>query len=89
MEIQKITTEIDRRIETGPLQVNDDWPGVFIRGDNALHYAAQLQHLLDMIDVKDSEMILSSEMITKAVITGLLCDLQSCNMDNFREKSND
>ena len=24
------------RVETGPLQIDDDWPGVFIRGDNAL-----------------------------------------------------
>lgn len=25
-----------KRIETGALQINDDWPGVFIRGDSAL-----------------------------------------------------
>ena len=24
------------RPETGPMQFGDDWPGVFIRGDNAL-----------------------------------------------------
>lgn len=27
------------RIDTGPLQIGDDWPGVFIRGDNALALA--------------------------------------------------
>ena len=25
-----------QRVETGPLQINDDWPGIFIRGDSAL-----------------------------------------------------
>jgi hypothetical protein len=30
------------RPETGPMQFGDDWPGVFIRGDNALHYALEL-----------------------------------------------
>ena len=35
------------RVETGPLQVGDDWPGVFIRGDNALMgYAPALAALL-------------------------------------------
>lgn len=27
------------RIETGVVQFDDDWPGVFIRGDNAFSYA--------------------------------------------------
>lgn len=27
------------RVETGPVQFEDDWPGVFIRGDNAFFYA--------------------------------------------------
>jgi len=29
------TYEHGTRVETGPVQFNDDWPGVFIRGDNA------------------------------------------------------
>lgn len=33
------------RAKTGSMQFGDDWPGVFIRGDNALGYAACLQHL--------------------------------------------
>lgn len=35
-----------RRAETGPMAFGDDWPGVFIRGDNAGWYAMLLrQHL--------------------------------------------
>lgn len=41
-------TKIDRdddqtRVETGVVQFGNDWPGVFIRGDNALGYALALK----------------------------------------------
>ena len=26
------------RAETGPMKFGDDWPGIFIRGDNAFFY---------------------------------------------------
>lgn len=35
------------RAETGQMQFGDDWPGVFIRGDNALYYAMQLETALN------------------------------------------
>lgn len=35
------------RVETGPVQFGDDWPGVFIRGDNAGWYAFNLGQLLE------------------------------------------
>lgn len=34
------------RAETGPIQFGDDWPGVFIRGDNAFHFAMHLATIL-------------------------------------------
>lgn len=33
--LQVAITPIDGRMETGPLKINDDWCGYFIRGDNA------------------------------------------------------
>ncbi len=39
--------EQDKRVETGPVQFGEDWPGVFIRGDNAAYYAQALKHLLE------------------------------------------
>jgi hypothetical protein len=30
------------RVETGPVQFGDDWPGVFIRGDHAFSLCAHL-----------------------------------------------
>ena len=37
----------NQRAETGVMQFDNDWPGVFIRGDNALMYAIALRCLLD------------------------------------------
>lgn len=34
------------RPETGAMQFGDDWPGVFIRGDNAAYYSLALDSLL-------------------------------------------
>lgn len=35
------------RVETGTTQFGDDWPGVFIRGDNAFAYGAALRVVLE------------------------------------------
>lgn len=35
-----------QRVETGVVQFGDDWPGVFIRGDNAAYYSMALDSLL-------------------------------------------
>lgn len=40
----------DKRVETGPVQFGDDWPGVFVRGDNAGWYAFQLRNLIENKD---------------------------------------
>ncbi len=42
---QKFVTSIER-VESGPKQFGSDWPGVFIRGDDALGFAAQINRLL-------------------------------------------
>lgn len=45
---EDVETNNDARIETGVVQIDDDWPGVFIRGDNALMgYAPALKSILD------------------------------------------
>lgn len=32
--MRKIKSKISNRIETGALQINDDWVGLFVRGDD-------------------------------------------------------
>ena len=34
------------RAETGIMEFENDWPGIFIRGDNAAGYAISLQEVL-------------------------------------------
>lgn len=51
MLIQRLPAPPDGgRMATGPVQFGDDWPGVFIRGDNASWYALQLRLLLPRLD---------------------------------------
>ena len=37
---------VETRVETGPVQFGGDWPGIFIRGDNAAHLAMSLRRAL-------------------------------------------
>ena len=39
-----------QRTETGPVQFGDDWPGVFLRGDDALAYALLLRNLIQRLE---------------------------------------
>lgn len=64
---------MDIRAETGPMQFGDDWPGVFIRGDNAMWYAMMLGRLDDdrLADIIPSA-------IDRAQLHGLAELLRSC-----------
>lgn len=59
MQQIKIGTRAEGRVETGAVQFfyddKPDWPGLFIRGDNALHLAMQVQHLFDNILTEDQK----------------------------------
>lgn len=71
MTIQKIKADLSeipcpfgnqphgQRVETGALQINDDWPGVFLRGDNAMYYSMQLAKAAEILknQLKDSNSI--------------------------------
>lgn len=46
MSIRKIHIYQTDRVETGPLQFNNDWPGYFIRGDNAMGLALDIEDAL-------------------------------------------
>lgn len=45
------------RVETGPVQFGDDWPGVFIRGDEALYWAGLVHHQNSPIDMRVAELV--------------------------------
>jgi hypothetical protein len=45
------------RPATGTMQFGDDWPGVFVRGEQALYYAMQLGVLLERLPEKEKEKV--------------------------------
>jgi hypothetical protein len=55
--MRKITTipydEQNTRVETGALQINDDWKGLFVRGDDCIYLAKILKkvHKAEILDM--------------------------------------
>jgi len=60
------------RPETGTMQFGDDWPGVFIRGDNAFAFAMALRNALE-----DPTRINRDVIGTKMMLQGLADTLSS------------
>jgi len=64
--IQKLTVDLSQipcpfqlgkhaeRVETGPVQFNEDWPGFFLRGDATLYYAMCLENVLNAVETGES-----------------------------------
>lgn len=48
--IQKLSAPIDLpRVDTGAVQFGDDWPGLFIRGDNAHGLMTHIRRLTELL----------------------------------------
>lgn len=56
MKLRKLPTPSDgKRVENGPVQFGDDWPGIFLRGDHALFLAGNLHALSEFLKTLDLE----------------------------------
>jgi hypothetical protein len=76
MEVQKIPQpECCSRVETGVVQFGNDWPGVFLRGDNAQAIALRLKYLLE----KDTEKDFGNELMNGS-LTEFLGLLLACKV---------
>lgn len=72
-QVRRLGTE-GKRVESGPIMFGDDWPGLFLRGDDCHLYATSLREVvLDKPDIG---------LITKSVLMGLLDALESSNCAN-------
>jgi hypothetical protein len=71
------------RVETGALQINGDWPGIYIRGDDALYYAMQLSRVLGQLDPA-SELV---DIITVSSLKSLVDTLRSCAIIDSEEEN--
>jgi hypothetical protein len=76
MDIQMLPQQ-EQRVETGVVQFGDDWPGVFIRGDDAFAFALYLGNLLNRIP---KSTILSMNSISDMNVSALLELLKSCRL---------
>ena len=70
--MRKLPTQ-EERVETGPVQFGEDWPGLFIRGDNAVFLRMALYKL-----IKDAETETSKDQAAKRTIESLIEQLDSC-----------
>ena len=61
------------RVESGVVQFGDDWPGVFIRGDNALFFAIALDTALRRSNLS------AVDSVTAAQLVGLRDELRACS----------
>lgn len=72
-KVRRLAAE-EQRVESGPIMFGDDWPGLFLRGDDCYRFVCALREvLLDKADIG---------LITKSVLMGLLDDLESSNARN-------
>lgn len=51
MTIQKIPYDGEKRVESGAIQFGEDWPGLFLRGDNAFAHAMNIHEILSWFEV--------------------------------------
>ncbi len=72
--------EVDHvRAETGALQFGNDWPGCWIRGDNAMYFGMVLNMFLD------GQINLTDDVIYTSVLRGLAGTLSNCNANGAKD----
>jgi hypothetical protein len=71
-DIRKLP-KTDRRVETGPVQFGDDWPGVFIRGDDTARYAMALRYALLRLDP-------AQDPLNDLAVASLAALIEQCNL---------
>lgn len=76
----RMIPSVEPRVETGPTQFGDDWPGVFIRGDNALigTLPALRNTLTHLQNTKQWATYPLQIMIAESELKGLIELLESC-----------
>jgi hypothetical protein len=66
--VQKVEAVLPGRIETGAVQFNDDWPGLFVRGDDAVMLLAILEeYVLTPTPRKDSAHVLFADQLAMII----------------------
>ena len=59
------------RVETGAVQFGNDWPGLFVRGDNAFHHAQAIDAIVRFLKTLPPEVIATADTELDWAIDGL------------------
>lgn len=76
----KVTFPGMERVESGAVQFNDDWPGLFIRGDRCIDLYNRLEYAKNVL------MDISSNDITHALSLAGIVGVQQMIMDHVLVK---
>jgi hypothetical protein len=82
MRIRKLPA-VEKRVETGPIQFEGDWPGTFIRGDQSFFFANALSLLLKRIKDKPDY---ATRLVSDIPVKNLLKLLQSSDLNRRHRK---
>lgn len=82
-KVQIINVPLEHRVESGPVQFNDDWPGTFIRGDNSLWYAMVINNVLK--DISNTTLT-ESNALDIIALRSLADLLSSCAVKHLTDK---
>jgi hypothetical protein len=70
VETRKLPAQ-DDRVETGPVQFGEDWPGFFIRGDNVFAIRLAIANIL----------VSPNDILARMQLRGFMEELDSCNVN--------
>lgn len=79
--IRKFPAE-EERVESGPIQFGDDWPGTFLRGDNSIYLRLMLQQAITELEKRDDV-----DRILTMTLKGYVRLLDECNLNTFTKIS--
>lgn len=78
----RILPAVEDRVETGPVQFGEDWPGVFIRGDDAAYLVMVLNQFLN-------GPVTSRDVFAESALRGLAQTLAGCIVSAWKPPSGD
>jgi hypothetical protein len=80
-----VTDKPEARIDSGPIAFGGDWPGLFLRGDDASYYGYQLSIALaaaEEIIAEDSDAVDPEVLLAVMVLKNLVTLLSSVNVSD-------
>lgn len=72
MSVREVTAPVGGRVETGAVRFGPDWPGLFVRGDQAFALALDVERLMKHFGALfEAEKLDAEEYLLKAALENL------------------